>query len=120
MPRKIVAKADSTNVENKRITRGIKKDCKSTGKKEVIDKAVIGNKGKTHYILMLDDSGSMAGRPFRELQAAVSEFLTTLSNSKEAKSSKISCIMYNSVSRIVFQNKKPTTNLLKKIQFKGG
>ena len=63
MPKR-VAKAQKVPAEKKANSKQIKKDAKSEGRKDVIDQAVVDGKQKTHYILMLDDSGSMSGKPF--------------------------------------------------------
>ena len=85
-------------------SKQIKKESKSEARKEIIDQAVVDGKQKTHYILMLDDSYSMEFKPFQDLQTAVRNFLSTLTNSREASTSKVSCIIYNDRARTVFEN----------------
>ena len=116
MPKRVAKQNNADNVQKKDNSRQIKKQAKNEqGQKQLLDQAVVGNKQKTHYVLMLDESGSMAGRPFRELKESVEAFLNSLTNSREAKTCKVSCVMYNHISRIVFQNMKPSMKLLDKI-----
>ena len=68
--------------KSKVISKAIKKESKSDARKKIIDKDVVDAKGKVHYILILDDSGSMTGKPWTDLKSAASEFLKTLSSSK--------------------------------------
>ena len=98
-------------------SKQIKKEAKNEARKDVIDKAVVDKKDTVHYILLLDDSGSMSGKPWTDLRSASVDFLTTLANSREASSSRMSCVIYNSYSRIVFQNQVPSTKLVNQIQY---
>lgn len=63
MPKR-VAKDKQAPVQKKIASKPIKKEAKYEERKEDIAQAVIDSKDKTHYILMLDDSGSMSGKPF--------------------------------------------------------
>ena len=60
MPKQIV-KSDKVQVPKKDTSKQIKKETKSKGRKDVIDQSVVDDKERVHYILMLDDSGSMSG-----------------------------------------------------------
>lgn len=79
--------------------------------------AASASTGITHYILMLDDSGSMTGKPWSDLQKACQAFLSEIVKSPDAANTKISCIIYNSYARTVFEDESPSDNLIKKIQF---
>lgn len=111
MPKK-VANSKPTKAEKKNASKPIKKEAKDDNKKQAIDDAVLNAKGTTHYVLLLDDSGSMAGKPFKDLKEACANFLNALVKSREANSAKISCIMYNNNSRTVFQNETPSAKLI--------
>ena len=63
MPKKIVNNDAVIGAKNA-ASKANKKVNKSTARKEILDKAVQDNKGIVHYILMLDDSGSMCGKPW--------------------------------------------------------
>ena len=78
-----------------------------------------GSKGK-HYILMLDDSGSMSGTPWRQLTECVFKFMDSLE--QDSTNPKLSVIIYNSFSRIAFENKelKNVADLKKLIKYEGG
>lgn len=119
MPKKI-APAKKVNVGKSAASQPIKKEAKSNGKKKGIDEAVENGKSAVHYILILDDSYSMEGKPWKDLQAATNEYLKALVSSREAATSKVSCVIYNSDSRIVFENEKPTYGLINKVKFEGG
>ena len=114
MPRKFAEKKQAKDVK-KEASKPIKKDAKSKGRKNVIDEAVLDKKNVVHYILILDDSSSMWGQPWTELRAATDEYLKALVNSREANSSRVSCIIYNTTSRIVFQDEAPSASLINKI-----
>ena len=83
MPKRI-GTTRPTNASKKDASKPIKKEAKVNGKKKVIDQDVVDSKQTVHYILMLDDSYSMDGREWKDLQAATNEFLTTLANSRQA------------------------------------
>lgn len=119
MPRKYTQKQDK-NVGLKSESKGIKKEAKAEERSKALEDAVLASKDSTHYVLILDDSGSMCGKPWNDLKAAADQFLRTLSNSREAATSKVSCVIYNDQSRIVFQNEVPSLSLQAKIQYKGG
>lgn len=116
MPKK-VAKKDTPKSDKKEASKPIKKSEKDSksAKKAGVDKAVKANSlDAAHYILILDDSGSMAGKPWADLESASSDFLKSLSSSKK-DGDKISCIIYNTVSKVVFENQVPDSKLSNKI-----
>ena len=52
--------------------------------------------GKVHYILMLDESGSMGGPPWNDLMNSVQTFLSILAGNHEYKTyGRVTCITYN-------------------------
>ena len=104
---KKIARSKATLVAKKDESKSIKKSAKAVGKKAAIDKAVADGKEVVHYILILDDSGSMSGKPWNDLKSASKDFITTLKSSKEASSSLISCVIYNSSARTVFSEERP-------------
>ena len=58
---------------------------------------------RVHYILMLDDSGSMKGRPWNELMQAVKLFFKKLSDNPLIRENvKVSVIKHNINSDIIF------------------
>lgn len=116
MPRKYTKKQDKA-VPVKSESKPIKKEQKCEEKKKALEDAVLANKDLTHYILILDDSGSMCGTPWNQLKSATDDFLNALANSREANSSRVSCVIYNHSSRIVFENEVPSISLQNKIQF---
>ena len=59
MPKRLSKKTEEA-VPKKSDSKPIKKSQKAV-KKEEVDKAVLANKDTVHYILILDDSGSMGG-----------------------------------------------------------
>ena len=119
MPRKIAAPKE-TKASKKDASKPIKKEPKSKGKKTEVDKDVADSKQSVHYILILDDSYSMQGKQWKDLQSATDEFLKTLVNSKQASSTKVSCVIYNSNARVAFEDEKPTLSLINKVKFQGG
>ena len=119
MPRKYTKKQDQS-VALKSESKAIKKEQKGEERKKAVEDAVLANKDVTHYVLILDDSYSMNGTPWNQLKSATDEFLKALSNSREANSSKVSCVIYNDKSRIAFENEAPSLSLQHKIQYKGG
>lgn len=119
MPKRLTD-ADLGLVAKKAASKTIKKQAKAAGRKAAVDKAVISNKERVHYILMLDDSGSMSGKPWQDLSSATRAFMQSLSGSREALSSRVSCIVYNSQSRIAFQEQVPSMKLLSKIKYQSG
>ncbi len=77
--------------------------------------------GKVHYILMLDESGSMSGTKWQDLINSVQNFLSTLAGNNEYKTNgRVTCITYNSKAILHFQEKEPDRSLTKKISFKAG
>jgi uncharacterized protein YegL len=69
---------------------------------------------------MLDDSYSMQGKAWSDLKTCVDSFIDSLASA--AGDDRLSVIVYNSGSRIVFQNQKieNTPALKQKISFVGG
>ena len=52
--------------------------------------------GNVHYILMLDDSGSMTGKPWTDLINSVQTFLSMLAGNQEQRNNgKVTCINHN-------------------------
>jgi uncharacterized protein YegL len=52
--------------------------------------------GKVHYILMLDESGSMDGTNWGDLMNSVKTFLSALARNNEYKTKRrVTCITYN-------------------------
>ena len=80
MPRGI-KKQTTAKVAKKDTSKAIKK-AEKVDKKVEVEKAVLTNKDVVHYILILDDSGSMSGSPWTNLKNATSEFITTLAKSR--------------------------------------
>ena len=76
--------------------------------------------GITHYVLMLDDSGSMTGAPCNDLKKACNTFLNELVKSPDVNSTRISCIIYNHHARTVFEDEIPTNELNEKIEMVSG
>lgn len=70
---------------------------------------------------MLDASGSMSGSLWNDLYKCVCSFIDKLATSSESKeSSRISVIVYDNNSRIVFKNQKPDQTLKSKISYTCG
>jgi len=72
---------------------------------------------KHHYILVLDDSGSMQD-DWNGLKDAVRGFLAKKQNAFVEHL--VSCVIFNSHARIVFHNAKVSQELLSKIEFTSG
>ena len=70
-------------------------DVKSQGRNNSFEDAVLANEVLVHYAIILDDSSSMDDNHRNQLKPATDEFLTALTNSKEANSSIVSCFIYN-------------------------
>ena len=102
-------------VKSKGASKAIKKEAKVDKRKQVVKDGVKEAKGRVHYILILDDSGSMTGSPWKDLKTATGEFLKTLGSSSSAKTAKVSCVIYNHTSRIVFKDQVPGSGLQSKI-----
>ena len=74
-----------------------------------------------HYILMLDDSGSMNGAKWSDLISSVTTFVETLENMSSLKDKvKISLIIYESYSRIIFKQQQPVKSLVNQMKYTGG
>ena len=59
--------------------------------------------GNVHYILMLDDSGSMSGTPWSDLMNSVQTFLSMLaSNQEQRNNGKVTCINHNHTAVLYF------------------
>ena len=101
-------------------SKPIKKEPKATkaSQKAKIDKNMASS-SSIHYILMLDDSGSMSGKPWQDLKSACKDFLESLTKSKNS-GDRISCIIYNSYSKTVFENQVPSNSLNDKIVMVSG
>ncbi len=68
--------------------------------------------GKVHYILMLDESGSMSGTKWDDLMNSVQTFFSTLADNNEYKTNgRVTCITYNDNAILSFQEKEPDRNL---------
>lgn len=67
MPRKI-GQSNAAKAEKMKASKGIKKEPKNKNRKNVIDQQVKGNKQSVHYILILDNSFSMDGKPWEDLR----------------------------------------------------
>ena len=63
----------------------------------------MGGIGKIHYIIILDDSGSMTGQPWNDLMNAFKNFLRILeTNPNQKENSKITCINHNESAILYF------------------
>ena len=119
MPRKI-GQASEPKAQKMKASKPIRKEPKVNNRQNVIDQQVLGSKSAVHYILILDNSYSMEGKPWGDLRKATEEFLRALANSREANSCKVSCVIYDDQSKIAFEDEKPCLGLIDRIQFEGG
>jgi len=74
---------------------------------------------KIHFILCLDDSGSMQGKRWDCARTAAINFINGLISSNLTKK-EISIIIFNSIARIEAEYMCPNKNLFLCLQFKGG
>ncbi len=59
--------------------------------------------GKVHYILMLDESGSMSGTSWDDLMNSVQTFLSILASNHEYKTyGRVTCITYDDKATLRF------------------
>ena len=72
----------------------------------------------SHYILVLDSSGSMNGSPWTELMASVKEFLKI--RTSEGPGDLISCIVFNDSAQTVFEGQQTSETLTYYMKYKGG
>ena len=69
---------------------------------------------------MLDDSGSMSGKPWKELMNAFTLFLNKLLEDRILiQNSWISVLNHNETSIIYFEEQQPNLNLVSQIKFRG-
>ncbi|CAD8070845.1 unnamed protein product [Paramecium primaurelia] len=80
----------------KKLTEEIGKDIFYVPKQEVELGANSGNQKTAHYILMLDDSGSMYGRPFESAKQGLVAFLFEI---QKNPNSRVTIIIFNSSAR---------------------
>lgn len=107
-----ISKSSSTKTISK-----VKKGSKALKQKQIVKK--VANSSAIHYILMLDDSGSMSGKPWQDLKNATKEFLEKLTKTKNP-GDKISCVIYNSTAKVVFEEETPSSKLDSKIKMTSG
>lgn len=75
----------------------------------------------TLYILMLDKSGSMSGKPWKDLMNAVTEFLQVFeADPTSLASSRVTILSYDHICNINYDNAVPSSNMTKSIPFSGG
>lgn len=89
-----ISRSSATKAINK-VKNGAKPPRKGQVDKNVATSSAI------HYIFMLDDSGSMSGKPWNDLKNATKEFLDKLTQTKNP-GDKISCVIYNSYAKVAF------------------
>ena len=98
---KAVEKSKSAPKKEKAGTGPKKEPAAKKGKDDSLTKKRAKTDGaRKHYILMLDDSGSMKGQPWEDLKKCVDSFIDKLA--ADVGDSKLSVIVYNDYTRIVF------------------
>ncbi|CAD8174714.1 unnamed protein product [Paramecium octaurelia] len=102
----------------KRLTEELKRDILYVPKQEVKLGANQGNSILTHYVLMLDDSCSMSGRPFESAKQGLVAFLYEIQKNPNLR---VTIIMFNSRSRCVVDYQVPNAQAQQtQIVFSGG
>ena len=79
-------------------------------------------KETVHYIMALDESGSMNGAPWKSLLSSLSTFFRTLEEAEKHNPGmqKVSVIQYTKKSRVIFTEQTPSKKLMDKIKMESG
>ena len=79
--------------------------------------------GGTHFILMLDSSGTMSRQTpttnWQDLTQEVQAFMRIQGSGAGCRSSRVSVITYDDISRVVIENEAPSVAFMSRIQYMG-